>query len=104
MGLAVVFVGTVLITNAVNHVAAAALMFPVALGLANKMGVHFMPFVMILIMGTSCSFINPTSSQTNLMVQEPGGYSFGDFAKVGLPLAIIVGAVVLVVAPLVYGF
>lgn len=39
-----------------------------------------------------------------LMVQEPGGYTFGDFARVGTPLTILVGAVVLSLAPLVYGF
>ncbi len=48
--------------------------------------------------------INPAAFQTNLMVQGPGGYTFGDFARVGVPLTIIVGAVVLSLAPFVYGF
>jgi di/tricarboxylate transporter len=63
-----------------------------------------MPFAMILMMGTSYAFINPAGYQTNLMVQEPGGYTFLDFVKVGLPLTIIVGLVVVLLAPLVYGF
>jgi len=46
-------------------------------------------FAIILMMGASCAFINPAGFQTNLMVQGPGGYSFGDFAKVGLPLTVI---------------
>jgi di/tricarboxylate transporter len=59
---------------------------------------------MILMSGASTAFINPAGFQTNLMVQEPGGYSFFDFAKVGTPLTLIVGAVVLLLAPILYGF
>jgi di/tricarboxylate transporter len=54
--------------------------------------------------GASCAFINPAGFQTNLMVQEPGGYTFTDFAKVGLPLTLVVGVVVIVAAPLAYKF
>jgi di/tricarboxylate transporter len=54
--------------------------------------------------GASCAFINPAGFQTNLMVQTPGGYVFSDFVKVGFPLTVIVGAVVLLLAPTVYGF
>ena len=63
-----------------------------------------MPFAMILMVAASCAFINPAGFQTNLMVQGPLGYRFNDFAKVGLPLTVIVGIVVLVLAPIVYGF
>ena len=63
-----------------------------------------MPFAIILMVGASCAFINPAGFQTNLMVQGPGRYRFNDFAKVGLPLAVIVGIVVLALAPIVYGF
>jgi len=51
-----------------------------------------------------CAFINPAGFQTNLMVQKPGGYVFSDFARVGIPLTIIVGAVVLLLAPIMYAF
>jgi di/tricarboxylate transporter len=104
MAPAVVFFAAVLMSNAIGHPASAVFMFPVALSMAGKLGVSFMPFAIILMMGASCAFINPAGFQTNLMVQEPGGYSFGDFAKVGLPLTAIVAAVVLLVAPLAYGF
>jgi di/tricarboxylate transporter len=63
-----------------------------------------MPFAMVLMSASTCAFINPAGFQTNLMVQEPGGYTFGDFARVGVPLTLIIGAVVLTLAPLVYGF
>jgi len=104
MALAVVFFAAVLMSNAISHAASAVFMFPVALSIANKLGVSFMPFAIILMMGASCAFINPAGFQTNLMVQEPGGYSFGDFVKVGLPLTVVMAVVVLLIAPLVYGF
>jgi di/tricarboxylate transporter len=99
-----VFVGTVVMTNVVTNAAAASFMFPVALSLAARLGVNFMPFAVILMVGASCAFINPAGFQTNLMVQGPGGYRFNDFAKVGFPLTVIVGIVVLALAPIVYGF
>lgn len=104
MTLAVVFFAAVVMTNTISHAAAAVFMFPVALSMADKLGVSFMPFAIILMMGASCAFINPAGFQTNLMVQGPGGYSFGNFAKVGLPLTVVVATVVLLIAPLAYGF
>ncbi len=104
IALTAVYVGTVLLTNVITNAAAAVLMFSVAVSLATSLGVSFLPFAMILMSGASCAFINPAGFQTNLMVQKPGGYVFSDFAKVGIPLTLIVGVVVLVLAPLVYGF
>ncbi len=103
IALSAIYVGTILMTNIITNAAAAAFMFPVALSLANSLGVSFMPFAMVLMSAASCAFINPAAFQTNLMVQEPGGYTFGDFARVGVPLTILVGIVVLSLAPFVYG-
>jgi di/tricarboxylate transporter len=104
VALATVFFAAVITTNTIGHAAAAVFIFPVALSIATKLGVSFMPFAITLMMGASCAFINPAGFQTNLMVQGPGGYSFGDFAKMGLPLTVIVAAVVLLIAPLAYRF
>ena len=104
IALAAVYVGTVLLTNVITNVAAAVLMFSVAVSLSTALGVSFLPFAMILMAGASHAFLNPAGFQTNLMVQRPGGYVFSDYAKVGLPLTLIVGLVVLSLAPLVYGF
>ena len=104
MALAAVYIGTVLLTNVITNVAAAVLMFSVAVSLSTAMGVSFFPFAMILMSGASSAFINPAGFQTNLMVQQPGGYVFSDFVKVGAPLTLIVGLVVLLLAPIVYGF
>ena len=102
--LAAVYVGTVLLTNMISNVAAAVLMFSVAVSLSTTLGVSFLPFAMVLMSGASHAFVNPAGFQTNLMVQRPGGYVFSDFARVGIPLSLIVGAVVLLLAPIVYGF
>jgi len=104
IALAAVYVGTVLLTNLITNVAAAVLMFSVAVSLSTSLGVSFLPFAMVLMSGASHAFLNPAGFQTNLMVQKPGGYVFSDFSKVGIPLTLIVGFVVLLLAPLVYGF
>ena len=95
---------TLIMTNVITNAAAAALMFPVALSMAQQLHVSFLPFAVTLMMGASCAFVIPAGFQTNLMVQEPGGYTFADFAKVGLPLTLVVGAVVILLVPLAYGF
>ena len=102
--LVMVFLGCILLTNIITNAAAASIMFPVALSLSTSLGVSFTPFAVVLMLGTSYAFINPAGYQTNLMVQEPGNYTFSDFAKVGLPLTILVGAIVLILTPLIYQF
>ena len=104
IALGVVFLLTVLMTNIISNTATAAFMFPVALSMSQMLGVSFKPLAMIIMVAASCAFINPAGFQTNLMVQRDGGYTFGDFARVGLPLTVIVGLVVVLVAPIVYGF
>lgn len=104
VALAVVFLGAIIMTNVITNAAAAAFMFPVALSMANTLGVNFMPFAIILMLGTSYAFINPAGYQTNMMVQGPGVYKFVDFVKVGLPLTVVVGVVAILLAPLVYSF
>ena len=91
-------------TNLITNAAAAAFMFPIALAVATALQVNFMPFVIILMLGTSYAFINPAGYQTNLMVLDPGGYTFGDFARVGVPLTLLVGVVAVFLAPIVFGF
>jgi di/tricarboxylate transporter len=103
LALAVVYVITTLVTNVISNVATAAFMFPVALSMSQMLGVSFKPFAMIIMVAASSAFINPAGTQTNLMVQDDGGYTFMDFAKVGFPLTVIVGVVVVLLAPIVYG-
>jgi di/tricarboxylate transporter len=79
-------------------------MFPIALSMAADLGVSFMPFVIAMMLGTSYAFLNPAGYQTNLMVYEPGGYKFGDYGRLGLPLTVLVGIVVLLITPIVFPF
>lgn len=104
IALIVVFLGCTLMTNVITNNAAAAFMFPIALSMASQLGVNFMPFVIIMMVGASCAFITPTGYQTNMMVWGPGGYAFTDFVKLGLPLTICVGVVSILMAPLVFPF
>jgi di/tricarboxylate transporter len=104
IALVVVFLGAVIMTNVITNAAAAAFIFPVAVAMAAEMGVSAMPLVMALMLGVSYAFVNPVGYQTNLMVQKPGGYTFGDFAKVGLPLTVLVGIVVCVLIPIFFPF
>jgi len=104
VAVAVIFFGTMIATNVINAAAAAALLFPVAVGMAGNMQVSAMPFVMAMMLAASYSFVNPAGFQTNLMVQKPGGYSFADFARLGLPLSVLVGIVVCVLIPIFFPF
>ncbi len=102
--LLMVFLGCILLTNVITNAAAASIMFPVAISLATSLGLSFTPFAVALMLGTSYAFINPAGYQTNLMVQEPGNYTFIDFARLGLPLTLLVGAIVLILTPIIYQF
>jgi di/tricarboxylate transporter len=104
MALVVVFLGCILMDAMVTNVASAVFMFPIAMTIASALEVSFMPFVIIVMVGASCSFISPVSYQTNLMVYGPGKYSFGDFVKVGIPLSILVGAITVFLTPFFFPF
>lgn len=98
------YLATWLLTEMITNNAAAALIFPIAITLADAMGVSYMPFVMAIIFAASASFSTPIGYQTNLMVLGPGGYKFTDFIKAGLPLNIIVGTAALLLIPLIWPF
>lgn len=104
IALAVIFFGCIILTNIVSNAAAAAIIFPIALSMAGQLQVDFTPFVIAMMLGTSYAFINPIGYQTNLMVMEPGGYRFGDFVRIGVPLTMILAIVVIVLTPLIFPF
>ncbi|MFG0258768.1 MAG: SLC13 family permease [Phycisphaerales bacterium JB041] len=80
---------TILISNN----AAAALMFPVALGVAMSGDLPFMPFALAVAFGASLEFMTPLGYQTNLMVMGPGGYRYADFLRFGGPLTLLAAVV-----------
>lgn len=94
-----VFFGTLVLTETMTNNAAAALLFPIAQGLAESYGVGLMPFAMAVAYGASASFLTPYGYATNLMVQNLGGYRFRDYLRYGLPLSLVYTTVVLLALP-----
>ncbi len=101
--LAALFLITNIFTELITNNAAAALAFPLALSVAENLGVNPMPFVVCVCFAASSAFSTPIGYQTNLIVQGVGGYKFTDFVKVGLPMNIIVFVLSVFLIPLVYG-
>ena len=75
-------------------------MAPVGARLAEKLGLHAEPFLMAVALGAACDFLTPFGHQCNMLVMGPGGYRFGDYWRLGLPLSIIVIVVGTVLIPL----
>lgn len=99
-----VYLLTMACTEVLSNSAAAALVLPVALAAAESMGVDPRPYAVAVALAASLSFLTPFGYQTNLLVYGPGGYRFGDFARLGLPLAILAMVVALAVIPLRWSF
>lgn len=102
--LAVIFIITNLFTELITNNAAAALAFPIALSVANQLGVSPTPFFVVICMAASAAFSTPIGYQTNLIVQGIGNYKFTDFVKVGLPLNIITFILSVLLIPLFWNF
>lgn len=101
--LAALFLITNIFTELITNNAAAALAFPLALSVAEKMGTNPMPFVVCVCFAASSAFSTPIGYQTNLIVQGVGGYKFTDFVKVGLPMNLIVFLISVLLIPFFYG-
>jgi di/tricarboxylate transporter len=102
--LAIVYLCTMLFTELLSNNTAAVLMFPIALATAGEMNVNPMPFIVAMTIAASCGFATPIGYQTNLMVYGPGGYRFGDYLRFGIPLNLVVAAITVILAPVVYPF
>jgi di/tricarboxylate transporter len=102
--LALILVVTWILTELMSNNAAAALAFPVALGVAQQTGLDPKPFVMAVLYGASCSFLTPYGYQTNLMVMSPGRYRLKDYLRAGAPIALVFQAVALAAIPVFFPF
>ena len=102
--LALILVTTWLLTELMTNNAAAAISFPVALGVAQQTGLDPQPFVMAVLYGASCSFLTPYGYQTNLMVMSPGRYQLRDYLRAGWPIALVFQLVALVAVPVFFPF
>ena len=88
--LASALVATMLITPFLSNAATVLLMAPVVASVAIRMGLNIDPFLMAVAVGASCEFLTPIGHQSNTIVMGPGGYKFGDYWKLGLPLTLLV--------------
>jgi len=104
MVLAAIYFVTMLFTELMSNNAAAVLIFPIAWQTAADMGVEPMPFVMAITVAASCGFATPMGYQTNLMIYGPGGYKFSDYVRFGGPLNLLVMAITVLLAPLIWRF
>ncbi len=93
IGLVLILVITMFLSDLMNNAATAAVMCPIAIGTAAALGVNVDSFLMAVAIGASCAFLTPIGHQNNTLILGPGGFRFGDYWKLGLPLEIIVVAV-----------
>ena len=98
----VVMVAAMALTPFLNNAATVLIMAPVGVSLAQKLGLNPDPFLMAVAIGSACDFLTPIGHQCNTLVMGPGGYRFGDYWRLGLPLSAIVVAVATVLVPLVW--
>ena len=91
--LAALFIATMFISDVINNNATAVLMAPIAIELAERLSVAVDPFLMATALGASCAFLTPIGHQSNTLVMAPGGYRFGDYWRMGLPLEAVIAAV-----------
>ena len=89
-------------TNLVSNTAAAAIGTPIAISIAQQLGVSPEPFILAVLFGANMSFATPYGYQTNLLVMSAGGYKFADFLRVGIPLTIIMWVGFSIVLPMLY--
>ena len=97
----VTMLATIVLTELITNTAAAALMVPVAISVADEIGADPRMLAVAVLIGASCSFLSPIGYQTNLMVYGLGGYRFTDFTRVGLPLTLstlVTSAIILPIA------
>ncbi len=101
--LLIIFLTGAVASQFITNYAAAALLFPIGMTIAASMQIDPSPIVFVLMLGVGGSFISPIGYQTNLMVYGPGGYRFLDYARLGVPLTILLAVLCAFIAPLVYG-
>jgi di/tricarboxylate transporter len=93
VALLLIMLVTMFLSDLMNNAATAAVMCPVAIGSAAALGASPDPFLMAVAIGASCAFLTPIGHQNNTMILGPGGFRFGDYWKLGVPLEILVVAV-----------
>jgi len=91
--LVILMVITMTLSDVMNNVATAVIAAPIAFNIANTLGVNPDPFLMSVAVAASCAFLTPIGHKNNTLIMGPGGYRFGDYWRMGLPLEILVVAI-----------
>jgi di/tricarboxylate transporter len=97
-----IIISTTILTGLVTNNAAALLMFPIAVSTAQQAGLEPRGFAIAIAVAASLDFLTPIGYQTNTMVYGPGGYRFGDYARLGAPLTLITIVLLLLIIPRVW--
>ena len=99
-----IYLLTLLLTEVLSNNATAVMMVPIAVTLSHNLGISHWPMVMAVTVAASTAFALPMGYQTHMMVYGPGGYKFGDFLRVGIPLNILCWVVTCLLVPLIWPF
>lgn len=91
-----------ILTNVVSNNAAAVIGTPIAIGVAEQLGLAPEPFVLAVLFGANMSFCTPMAYQTNLLIMAAGNYRFGDFLRVGVPLTLLTGSALVFALDAIY--
>ena len=101
--LVVIMTLSAVLSAVINNAATAVLMAPIAISVAVALDANFDAFLMAVAIGASSAFLTPIGHQSNLLVMGPGGYRFGDYWRLGLPLTVVTFAVAAPMLLLVWG-
>ena len=93
---------TIIVSSVITNNAAALLIFPIAIDAAAATGLDPRGMAIAVAVGATTSFMTPIGYQTNTMVYGPGGYRFGDYARLGAPLTVMVLAVGATLIPTIW--
>ena len=91
-----------ILTNVVSNNAAAVIGTPIAISVAQQLGVDAEPFILAVLFGANMSYATPFGYQTNLLILSTGGYKFSDFLRVGIPLTVIMWLGFTMILPVLY--
>jgi di/tricarboxylate transporter len=94
----ILMVVTMTLSDVMNNVATAVIAAPIGVNIANTLGVNPDPFLMCVAVAASCAFLTPIGHKNNTLIMGPGGYRFGDYWRMGLPLEILV---IIIGAPMI---
>ena len=93
--IAMILIITMTVSDVLNNAATAILMAPIAYNIALALNLNPDAFLMAVAVGASCAFLTPIGHQNNALIMGPGGYKFGDYWRMGLPLEIVIVVVAL---------